>query len=197
MFSERYKISCEELSHLRHAQPRSFDSLRPMQAADFVPLLGSEELGSGGELDRNIIARSAEVKRTLYGGRAFVIVPIYATSICQEQCVYCNYRAANKGIGVARRRLTDDELEREASYLVDEKGMRVLELVYASDPRMRVDTMCRHIELLRRVLERRGGGLVGISAEALDESEYRRLVDAGLCWSVLWQAAQPFSARHG
>ncbi len=158
-----------------------------MDASDFVPLLWSEELGREAELDHAIIAHSAEVKASLYNGRVFVIVPIYATSICQEQCVYCNYRAGNKGIGVERRRLSDDELEAEATFLVEQKGQRVLELVYASDPRMRIDAMCRHVELLRRILERHGGGLVGISAEALEESDYCRLVDAGLCWSVLWQ----------
>ena len=47
--------------------------------------------------------------------------------------------------------------------------------------------MCRHVEMLRHVLERHGGGLVGISAESLEENDYRRLVHAGLCWSVLWQ----------
>ncbi len=158
-----------------------------MQAADFIPLLWSEELGSSGDLDHSIVARSQEVKSSLYDAQVFVIAPIYATSICQEQCAYCNYSAGNKGIEVERRRLADDELAKEATYLVEQKGQRVLELVYASDPRMRVDAMCRHVELVRNLLERRGGGTVGISAEGLEESEYRQLVDAGLCWSVLWQ----------
>jgi 2-iminoacetate synthase len=109
------------------------------------------------------------------------------TSICQEQCLYCNFRGGNQGIGVERRRLTDAELQREATYLVEEKGQRVLELVYASDPRMRVDVMCRHVELLRTILDSHGGGLVGISAEAMEESDYRRLIEAGLSWSVVWQ----------
>ena len=158
-----------------------------MVASDCAPFFWSEGFGLGGKLDQAIIARSAEVKGALYGGRVFVIVPIYVTSICEEQCLYCNYRGGNKGIGVERKRLTDDELEQEAIYLVEQKGQRVLELVYSSDPRMRVDAMCRHVELLRRVLDRHGGGLVGISAESLEESDYRRLIDAGLCWSVLWQ----------
>ena len=70
--------------------------------------------------------------------------------------------------------------KREARYLVEEKGQKVLELVYATDPRMRVDTMCRHVEILRRMLEQHGGGLVGISTESFEESDYRRLVEAGL-----------------
>ena len=187
MFSQRYELVCEEVSEFSHTRPGPLDSLRPMVASDYAPFFWSEGFGLGDELDQAIIARSAEVKASLYGGRVFVIVPIYMTSICEEQCLYCNYRGGNKGIGVERRRLTDDELEQEAIYLIEEKGLRVLELVYATDPRMRVDAMCRHVELLRRVLERHGGGLVGLSAEALEESDYRRLIDAGLCWSVLWQ----------
>ena len=187
MFSNRYKVTCEEASEFAHMPPGSLDSLRPMVASDFAPFFWSEGFGLGGETDQAIIARSAEVKSSLYGGRVFVIVPIYVTSICEEQCVYCNFRGGNKGIEVERRRLTDDELEREATYLVEDKGLRVLELVYSADPQMRVDTMCRHVELLRCVLERQGGGLVGLSAEALEESDYRRLINAGLCWSVLWQ----------
>ena len=156
-------------------------------ASDFVPFLWSEGFGQGGELDQAIIARAAALKADLYGGRVFVIVPMYVTSICQEQCLYCNFRAGNKGVGVERKRLTDEELEREALYLIEQKGLKVLELVYSTDPKMRVDAMCRHVEIVRRLLDNHGGGLVGISAEAFDEPDYRRLVDAGLCWSVVWQ----------
>jgi 2-iminoacetate synthase len=187
MFSDRYEIACEQVAEFPHIRPGPLDSLRPNVASDFAPFLWSEGFGLGSDLDQSIIARSAEVKSSIHGGRVFVIVPIYVTSICEEQCLYCNYRGGNKGIEVERRRLTDDELEQEATYLVEEKGLRVLELVYSTDPQMRVDTMCRHVELLRRVLEPHGCGLVGLSAEALEESDYRRLIDAGLCWSVLWQ----------
>ncbi len=187
MFSEHYSFVSEEVSEFVHTRPRALDALRPMVASDYAPLLWSEEFGTGGTMDRAIIARSADLKQGLYGGQVFIIVPMYVTSICEEQCLYCNFRGGNKGIEVQRRRLTDDELEQEATYLVEQKGMRVLELVYASDPQMRVDAMCRHVELLRRVLDRHDGGLVGISAESLEESDYRRLINAGLGWSVLWQ----------
>ena len=157
MFSHRYEIVCEEVSDLSHTHPGPLDSLRPMVASDYAPFFWSEGFGLGGELDQAIVARSAEVKAALYSGRVFLIVPIYVTSICEEQCLYCNFRGGNKGIGVERKRLTDDELEQEALYLIAEKGLRVLDLVYSADARMRVDAMCRHVELLRRVLDRHGG----------------------------------------
>jgi 2-iminoacetate synthase len=187
MFSEHYEIACKEVSDLSRSRSRPLDSIQSAVAADYVPFLWSAGMGTGGELDRAILDRSAETKTALFGGKLFVIAPIYVSSVCQEQCLYCNFRAANKGVAVERRRLTDEELGREATYLVEQKGQRVLELVYAADPHMRVDTMCRHVELLRRVLERHGGGIVGLSAESLEEGDYRRLVNAGLCWSVLWQ----------
>ena len=187
MFSDRYNLVWEQVAGLSRTRAGLLGSLHPLVASDFAPYFWADGFGAGGELDRTIVSRSAELKRKRYQDRVFVIVPIYVTSICQEQCLYCNFRAANKGVGVERRRLTDEELEKEALYLIEEKGLRTLELVYATDPRMRVDSMCRHVELLRSLLERHGGGLVGISAEALEESEYRRLVNAGLCLSVLWQ----------
>jgi 2-iminoacetate synthase len=187
MFSAQHQAASERIVGLRQQRAGSLAALRPRVASDVVPLLWEEEFGKAGALDRAILGRSAALKSALYGGRVFAIVPIYVTSICSEQCVYCNYRAGNKGMGVERRRLSDPELQQEARYLVEQKGLRVLELVYATDPRMRVDAMCRHVELLRRLLDSRGGGLVAISAEALEESEYRRLVGAGLSISVLWQ----------
>ncbi len=187
MFFTEYDRICEQVSDLSHTNPRPLDSLKPSVASDFLPFLWNAEFGLGGELDQAIATRAANLKTVLYNSRVFLIVPLYVTSICREQCLYCNFRAGNKGVGVERRRLTDEELGKEALYLIEEKGLRVLEMVYASDPRTRVDDMCRHVELLRRLLDSHGGGLVGISAEAFDEKDYRRLVNAGLCWSVVWQ----------
>jgi 2-iminoacetate synthase len=187
MFSTKYQCVWEKIADLRQQPGTAPAALCSQVASAFVRLLWDAEFGTGGALDLAILDRSAAVKTALYGDRVFAIVPIYATSICSEQCLYCNYRGGNKGVGVERIRLSDRELEQEALYLVEQKGLRTLELVYASDPRMRVDAMCRHVELLRRLLDSHGGGLVAISAEALDEDEYRRLVSAGLSISVLWQ----------
>lgn len=150
-------------------------------------LFSSRELGTGGQFDEGILSAARALKCNLFDNRVYGIVPIYVTSICSEHCVYCNYRAENKDTQVVRVRLSDTELAEEAQFLIEQKGLRTLELVYATDPHIRVDAMCRHVELLKRILERHGGGTVGINAEALDEGEYRQLVNAGLSFSVLWQ----------
>jgi hypothetical protein len=88
MFSDRYEVVWEEVSELSRTHPEPLDLLQPQVASDFIPFLWSEGFGLGGELDRAIVLRSAEVKTALYGGRVFVIAPIYVSSICQEQCLY-------------------------------------------------------------------------------------------------------------
>ncbi|MGD0013025.1 MAG: radical SAM protein [Bryobacteraceae bacterium] len=189
MFSDRHS----ELWHsLADGGPSEAEALATVNSAApqdrrLAGVLGAAELGQGGALDRAILERSRRVRRELFANRVYAIVPVYVTSICGEDCLYCNYRSGNKGLEVERLRLTDGELAREAEHLIEEKGLRVLELVYATDPRVRVDSMCRQVELVRRILEQRGGGAVGISTEALEEAEYRRLLAAGLSFSVLWQ----------
>jgi hypothetical protein len=76
MFSEHYKIACEVVSDLSRSRPRSLDSLQSAAAADYVPFLWSDGMGTGRELDRAILDRSADTKTDLFGGKLFVIAPI-------------------------------------------------------------------------------------------------------------------------
>lgn len=150
-------------------------------------VLFSQGFGSGGDLDMGLLEAASKKKNERYGGDLFAIVPLYVTSICAERCLYCNFRAGNRGIELQRIRLLPQQVDDEARYLVERKGLRVIELVYATDPLVRVDRMCKDVERTKKLLERYGGGAVGINAEALDVDEYRRLKDAGLDFIVLWQ----------
>lgn len=190
MFSSYYEATWQEVGKLAQMRvPQSDLHLERLASYDhtLARFLWADSIGDGGALDSKILDRSATTKTMHFSDRAYAIVPIYVTSVCIEQCMYCNFRSGNKGVEVERLRLSDLELAQEVEYLVKQKGLHVLELVYASDPMMRVDTMCRHVELLKKLLDQHGGGIVGINAEALEEKEYRRLVGAGLSFAVLWQ----------
>jgi 2-iminoacetate synthase len=186
MFSDQYQAAWDRLAEFANSPTKPLEFLRSYNAEDFAPVLWADGFGAGGELDSEVRSRAAEVKRRFYDNRVFAVVPVYVSSVCAEQCVYCNYRAGNKGVGVERKRLSDDELRREALFLIEKKGFRTLELVYASDPRMTADVIARHVEMVKALLETHGGGIVGLSCEAMDEAEYERLAEAGLSFSVLW-----------
>lgn len=159
----------------------------PTNVDEAISLLWSSDLGTGGDLDATIIDSANKAKRCLFGGKVYPIVPLYVTSICSEHCTYCNFRVENRGVAIERIRLADSELAAETRHLIREKGFRTIELVYATDPRVRVDAICRQVALVKDLLELAGGGVVGINCEALDEHEYRQLLEAGLDFAVLWQ----------
>lgn len=148
--------------------------------------LSNPEFGSGGALDAELLARARLRKAEMFGGAVFPVSPLYVTSICKERCTYCNYRAGSRDPDLKRVRLSDAELEREVRFLVEERGLRAVELVYASDPLVTVDDICRHVELTARVMARAGHVNVGLSAEPVSAQDYRRLRDAGLTFSVVW-----------
>lgn len=167
----------------RYSEPK----LWKQDDAGIVSVLWHNEFGNGRSFDDEIIKASTHRKEHLFGGQLFAVVPVYVTSICAERCLYCNFRAGNRGVELQRIRLSPEQLETEVCHLVGEKGLRVIELVYATDPLTRIGRMCRDVERVQVLLERHGGGAVGINAEALDEGEYRQLKNAGLNFAVIWQ----------
>jgi len=134
-----------------------------------------------------VLNLSSEMKASIYKNKVFAIVPLYVTSICQESCIYCNYRARNKNDQIERIRLTDDQLKQEAQFLIEDKGLRVIELVYATDPIVRVPQICEHVRIVHQLLDEVGGGMVGINAEPFDIDDYIKLKESGLNFVVLWQ----------
>lgn len=134
------------------------------------------------------LAAAASRRRHVFcGSLAAAVVPVYVTSICRENCQYCNFSRTNRGRHLDRRRLAPVELERELEYLILDRGYRALELVYASDPGVSARDVATHVELCRRLLDAVGGGLVGVNAPSMTTDEYRELADAGLGFAVQWQ----------
>ncbi len=166
-----------------------------LSAASKGRSLGLEQIWCLLNLDPNsqrdayeaVLDTGRKIKASIYGGKVFAIVPLYITSVCKEHCIYCNYRAENKGNQIERIRLTNDQLEQEAQFLIEDKGLRVIELVYATDPRVRVPQICDHVRIVQKLLDEVGGGMVGINAEPFDTEEYAQLKEAGLDFVVLWQ----------
>ena len=149
--------------------------------------LDDPEFGRGGALDAGWLERGREAKRAHYGDVVQAVSPLYVSSICKEKCTYCNYRAGSDDPGLKRVRLSMEDLDREVRFLVAERGLRAVELVYASDPMIGVEQIEAHIALTKRILNEYGGGRVGLSAEPMEVSDYARLREAGLSFSVVWQ----------
>ncbi len=186
MFSREIESLRQKLNRASSAAPGCFD-IQPgdLEAAvRALQQIGEPETAAA---EQRLLLEARRHRQERFSGNVFTIAPLYVTSICRERCLYCNYRADSRAGGIDRVRLSDDEIAAESRFLIEEKGIRAIELVYASDPKNRADAIARHVELVARLLDERGGGIVGISAESLSEDEYRQLVAAGATFSILWQ----------
>lgn len=166
--------------------PNEFECLWRQVSEQPEPPLADPGFGTDGSLDAELSARARLRKLERFGGAVFPVSPLYVTSICKERCTYCNYRAGSTDPGLRRVRLSDEQLEREVRFLAEDRGLRAVELVYASDPLITVDDICRHVDLTARILARHGRPIVGLSAEPVSVADYRRLRSAGLTFSVVW-----------
>ena len=112
------------------------------------------------------------------------IIPVYLTSFCQNECLYCGYRESNP---LAERvRLSLEEFEAELDLILS-WGYRQIELVLSDDMEFGPEKVAAYVGLTRRKLEARGGGVVALCSPAYEQEAYARLAAAGLDWMVEWQ----------
>jgi len=191
MFSKYIKNIEERISSLNF-KTTSVDEI--LEKAQDGKKLFLEELGNllsvNPEKDvglfTKILDTSRQIKEKIFKNKVFPIVPIYVSSFCRECCSYCNYRAKNKYKMIKRIRLTPVQLRKEIEYLVLKKGLKVVELVYGSDPKI-ISEIPNHIKLAHIILDKVNGGMVAINAEPFTVEKYRILKESGLDFVVLWQ----------
>jgi 2-iminoacetate synthase len=112
------------------------------------------------------------------------VIPVYLTSFCENDCLYCGYRQSNSLAEPAR--LSEEEFGRELDLILS-WGHRQIELVLSEDLQFGPEVVARYVELTRRKLDRLGGGVVGLCSPVYEREDYVRLRGAGLEWVVEWQ----------
>lgn len=84
------------------------------------------------ELWDEIFEAAKEIKKKVYDNRIVTFAPLYCGDLCVNNCLYCGFRRENKVI--KRRKLTLDEIRKEAEVLAGEIGHKRLIVVYGEHP---------------------------------------------------------------
>ena len=123
--------------------------------------------------------RARETTLQRFGRAVRLFAPLYVSNACLSSCTYCGF---SKGLDVARRTLTVDEVEAEARTLVD-RGFRHLLLV-AGEHRLEVsgDYLVACLERLRPLVPS-----LSVETQTWSDDTYARLVAAGLEGVVHYQ----------
>lgn len=100
------------LSHARELKGISFEETERLLMVEDAELIDE------------ICDTANTIKDEIYGKRLVLFAPLYASNLCNNDCLYCAFRTSNRGI--RRRTLTLDEVRHEAEELVRQGHKRVL-----------------------------------------------------------------------
>ena len=92
------------------------------------------------ELLAELFVTAREAKEAIYGQRLVLFAPLYISNLCNNDCLYCAFRARNKEL--KRRALTQDEIRHEVEVLVDQGHKRVLLVAGESYPATAASSTC-------------------------------------------------------
>ena len=126
------------------------------------------------------------IKEKFYGNRIVLFAPLYLSNYCVNGCLYCPYHSQNKNI--ARKKLTQDEIRREAIALQD-MGHKRLAIEAGEDPvNNPIEYIVESIETIYSIKHKNGAIRrlnVNIAATTIDD--YKLLKNAGIGTYILFQ----------
>lgn len=146
-----------------------------LSPADFLTLLSP---AAAGHLEA--MAQQAHRLTVQYFGRTIqLFIPLYISNFCANQCVYCGFNRQNK---IDRRKLTLEEIEREAQAISRSGMQHILFLTGEAQQLTPMDYMLDAARCLKRYF-----ASVAIEVYPLDVEEYRQLMEAGVDSMTLFQ----------
>ncbi|MDO8525839.1 MAG: 2-iminoacetate synthase ThiH [Candidatus Omnitrophota bacterium] len=116
--------------------------------------------------------QSRELTLRYFGKTIRLYTPIYISNYCENRCAYCGFNAGNK---IARKRLSPEEVEREARAIA-QTGLRHILLLTGESRAM---SPISYIKDCLKVLNKYFSS-VSVEIYALTEAEYAELVSEGV-----------------
>lgn len=126
-----------------------------------------------------LAAQAAGLTTARFGRTIQIYAPIYLSSFCCNNCLYCGFSTKND---IERRVLTLDEAERESLLLADRGFSHILLVAGEAPAKMGVDYL---VELAGRLRNRFAS--ISIEIQPLTEAEYRLLFLAGITSVAVYQ----------
>ncbi|MCK9583069.1 MAG: 2-iminoacetate synthase ThiH [Endomicrobiales bacterium] len=114
-----------------------------------------------------------------FGKVVFLYAPLYAANFCENECLYCGFKASNK---IVRRKLDASEFKEEAIAL-SAKGIRDV-LLLSGESRVKTppEYLVECVNTLKKYFSS-----ISIEVYPLQELEYAQLINAGVDGLAIYQ----------
>jgi len=126
-----------------------------------------------------------------FGKVIFLYTPMYLANYCVNQCIYCGFNITNN---IKRRKLTLDEVEKEA-YAISSTGLRHI-LILTGESRK--ESPVQYIKDCVKILQKYFRS-ISIEVYPLEENEYAELIEAGVDGLTIYQEVydeEKYKALH-
>ena len=133
-----------------------------------------------------MVTSAKKVKEAIYGKRIVLFAPLYLSSFCINNCVYCGYKRSNKE--QLRKRLTMDEIKREVEIL-ESLGHKRLAVEAGEDPLNNpIEYITDAIKAIYSIKDGNGSiRRVNINIAATTIEDYKKLKAAEIGTYILFQ----------
>ncbi|MBB6217253.1 2-iminoacetate synthase [Anaerosolibacter carboniphilus] len=150
-------------------------SKEKLDERDFLTLLSPQ---AGKHLEA-MAQRAHRLTVQHFGKVIFLYTPIYLGDYCVNRCVYCSFNVDNK---FSRKKLSPEELEKEARAIAETELKHVLILTGES----RHHTPVAYIRDCVRILKKHFSS-ISIEVYPLETEEYRELMEEGVDGLTIYQ----------
>ncbi|OPJ55187.1 2-iminoacetate synthase ThiH [Alkalithermobacter paradoxus] len=123
--------------------------------------------------------KANEVSLRQFGKTILLYTPVYISNFCSNICSYCSFSSKNK---IDRKKLTIDEVEKEAKAIY-EMGIRHILILTGED---KIRTPISYLKECIKVLKKYFNS-ISIEIYALDENEYKELINEGVDGLTIYQ----------
>ncbi|MCL2000184.1 MAG: [FeFe] hydrogenase H-cluster radical SAM maturase HydG [Planctomycetes bacterium] len=154
--------------------------LDPAEAAVLMPI-------SEPALLSEMFAAAKRVKNAIYGRRMVIFAPLYISSLCGNECLYCAFRAMNQEI--RRRVLSQEEIAGETRTLIEQGHKRIL--LVAGEAYPQPEGFQYVLDAIRTIYSVKSGPgeirRVNANIAPLTQDEFGRLKETGIGTYQLFQ----------
>lgn len=147
------------------------------------------------ELIQELFNTAKEVKERIYGRRLVLFAPLYVSNLCQNECLYCAFRASNREL--VRRSLTQEEIEQEVRIMIDQGHKRILLVAGESYPKEGFKYVLDCLDTIYKTTHNAGEvRRANVNVAPLSVEEFRQLKAAGIGTYQIFQETYHHETYH-
>ncbi|MBU1627484.1 [FeFe] hydrogenase H-cluster radical SAM maturase HydG [bacterium] len=143
----------------------------PLNLNEALKILNCEDE----EQHQKILDAAFRLKKKVFGERIVLFAPLYISSYCSNNCLYCGFRLENKA--EKRIKLSPDEAVEQAKIL-EKRGFKRVLLVTGEDPKQ---ASVRYIiDVIKSIYENTGIRIIHLNAPPMPINELKKIKEAGI-----------------